>query len=90
MNVHAHIVVSGLVQGVGYRYFAARTAEQCAIASHAVNLPSGEVDIDAQGERGMVEEFIKALRIGPRAALVRNVTIDWLTVDPTLQRFTIQ
>ena len=87
MTAHANIIVSGLVQGVGYRYFVARNAGALSLSGSAVNLANGEVEVHAQGEKGMIEELIRALRIGPRAAQVRKLTIEWLPVDPKMAGF---
>lgn len=87
MTVRAHIVVSGLVQGVGYRYFAQRNAVALGLAGYAGNLVTGEVEIEAQGERGLIEDYINQLRIGPRAAIVKHVAVEWEEVDPQLKDF---
>ncbi|HZV13290.1 MAG TPA: acylphosphatase [Candidatus Kapabacteria bacterium] len=90
MIVRAHIVVSGLVQGVGYRYFAQRNAVTLGLAGYARNIMTGEVEIEAQGERGMIEELIKQLKIGPRSAMVNHVAVEWVEVDPRLQDFYVE
>jgi len=88
--VRAHILVSGLVQGVGYRYFAQRNAVALGLAGFARNLVTGEVEIEAQGERGMIEDYIKQLRVGPRAASVSHVAVDWVDVDPQIKDFYVE
>jgi acylphosphatase len=90
MMVRAHIIVSGLVQGVGYRYFVQRYAAKLGLAGYARNLVTGEVEVETQGERGMIEELIKQLKIGPRAASVDRVAVDWLEVDPQMKDFYVE
>jgi acylphosphatase len=76
--VRAHIVVSGLVQGVCYRYFAFEQAEKLGLAGWVKNLPTGEVEAEVEGDRSAVEALIKALKIGPRAARVTDLKIQWI------------
>jgi acylphosphatase len=81
MEIGAKILVSGLVQGVGFRYFAHRHASRLELNGYARNLPNGDVEILVAGRRGMVEEFIKEIKVGPRSAMIRNVRIEWVEPD---------
>jgi acylphosphatase len=78
MQVAAHMVVEGLVQGVGFRWFVARHAEELGVKGYVSNLYDGNVEIEAVGERGMVEELIKQVKVGPRSARVTNVKLEWI------------
>jgi acylphosphatase len=77
MNAQAHIIVSGLVQGVGYRFFAQRQARHLNLKGWVKNLYTGEVEILAEGERSRIELLIKALRTGNPYANVRNIQLNW-------------
>ena len=77
MTVRAHIVVEGMVQGVGFRWFTAREAQGLGLAGFVRNLGDGSVEVEAEGERGMVEELIALLKVGPRSADVQNLQIVW-------------
>jgi acylphosphatase len=77
MIVRAHIVVEGMVQGVGFRWFTAREANALGLAGFVRNLGNGSVEIETEGERGMVEELIGRLRLGPRASDVQDVHVAW-------------
>lgn len=90
MNSRAVIVVRGLVQGVGYRYYIHRCASGLGIAGYAENLPGGEVKIVAEGERGMIEELVGAARIGPRAARVTGVLVEWEEPTHEFRGFSIR
>ncbi len=59
------IVVSGSVQGVGYRAFARRAALALGIRGHAINLPDGRVEVLACGETAALDAFVTQLRAGP-------------------------
>jgi acylphosphatase len=78
MKAAAYIRVSGVVQGVSFRYFTQKTARGLGLSGWVRNRPDGDVELEAAGERGMLEELIRALRVGPPAAHVRDVQVSWL------------
>ncbi len=78
MLAMVHITVEGLVQGVGFRWFVFRKAESLTLSGFVRNLPNGNVEVLATGPEGMLHELIKELRIGPRAARVTSLKIDWM------------
>ncbi|MEP0823386.1 MAG: acylphosphatase [Ignavibacterium sp.] len=90
MNSRAVIVVRGLVQGVGYRYYIHRCASGLGLAGYAENLPGGEVKIVAEGDRGMIEELVTAARVGPRAAHVTAVSVEWEKPTHEFRGFSIR
>jgi acylphosphatase len=79
----AHIIVEGLVQGVGYRWYAATKAQALGVAGSVRNLYDGTVEVRVEGDRSRIEEMIRDLRIGPRSAHVTNLRIQW--EDPAFQ-----
>jgi acylphosphatase len=68
-----HYLVRGRVQGVGYRYFALEAAERLGITGYARNLHSGEVEVHAEADEGVLERFKLELEQGPRMARVTEV-----------------
>ncbi len=68
--------VAGRVQGVGFRWFARRSAEAEGVRGYARNLPDGRVEFLLQGEPAAVERVVEALRSGPSHAVVRSVELD--------------
>ena len=77
MKSSVHIVVSGMVQGVGFRYFVYHHATQLGLTGWVRNLPSGDVEIEAEGKREFVECLITYARRGPRSAVVSNIDLVW-------------
>lgn len=73
--MHAEIIVQGVVQGVGYRFFAMQKAKEYGITGYVQNLPDGNVLVVAEGERGMLNDFIKELEIGPPSSTVTKIDI---------------
>jgi acylphosphatase len=75
--VSAHLLISGMVQGVGFRWFVMRKANEYNIKGYVRNLYTDEVEVEVEGNKGLIQEFIKDLRIGPRSAQVSDVKIQW-------------
>ena len=86
MHARVHIVVEGLVQGVGFRWFVQRRAETLGVKGWVQNHYSGSVEIEAEADRSLLEEFIKEVKVGPRSAHVANLHIEWNAAVP--QEFT--
>lgn len=76
--VRARAIVKGVVQGVGFRYFASRLADRYGVTGYAKNLPNGDVEIEAEGEKSVVMAFLNDIRIGPRHAHVSTMHVEWL------------
>jgi acylphosphatase len=70
--------VEGRVQGVGFRYFAHDRACALGLAGSVRNLPSGAVEVEAEGPRAALEQLLRDLRQGPPAARVAGVGVDWV------------
>lgn len=72
-----HAIVEGRVQGVGFRYFVVERAQALGVKGWVRNRWDDTVEVTAEGERQALEKLLEALRRGPRAAHVTNVTVDW-------------
>lgn len=81
-ETRCHITVRGRVQGVGYRNFALQTARRLGIKGWVRNRINGTVEIVAQGQRPVVEAYLKALRRGPAMAYVTAVETEWQPPQP--------
>jgi acylphosphatase len=66
-------LVSGRVQGVGFRYFAQRRADELGLNGWARNLDDGRVEVYATGPAERLSDLAAALHMGPRMAEVRGV-----------------
>jgi acylphosphatase len=85
-----HVVVRGVVQGVGYRYFAVDEARDRSLAGWVRNLPDGSVEATVEGESGLVEEFIARLRIGPPSSRVTAVQVQRERFAGEFDSFTVR
>ena len=68
--------VTGIVQGVGFRWFVRRVAGTFGLTGWVRNRPDGSVETEAQGEAGPVAAFTGELRVGPQAADVRGMDVE--------------
>lgn len=66
-------IVSGEVQGVGYRYFATRMAAALGVSGWVRNLPSGQVQVVASADEATLSRFEQLLEEGPRMSRVSGV-----------------
>jgi ribonuclease III len=87
-TVAVRAIVRGRVQGVGFRYFAARKARS--VTGWVKNLPGGEVELLVQGDPQAVDTVLAYVEIGPPSAAVAGVERHTVPVDPTLHGFAIR
>lgn len=76
-SLRARLFVTGRVQGVGYRAFAARVAAERGLCGGARNLDDGRVELDVEGPQDRILPLIEALRVGPPASRVAAVEVEW-------------
>ncbi len=70
------VLVSGRVQGVGFRYFVAGEAKRLALAGFVRNLRDGRVEAAISGESAKVEALLAACRQGPPGSRVDGVAVE--------------
>ena len=76
-----HAVVSGRVQGVGFRYYVLGVARPLNLRGTVRNLPDGSVEVLARGSTSDLESLVAGLRLGPRMARVTDVRLGWGVAD---------
>ena len=81
MRVARRYLVSGRVQGVGFRFFAQDVAQREGLTGLVRNLPDGRVEAIAEGDDESLRRFEAALWRGPSHARVEHVEID--SIGPT-------
>ena len=72
-----HLVVSGRVQGVFFRQSALDEARRLGVSGWVRNLPSGEVEIVAEGRKSSLQTLALWAHRGPRSARISGVTEEW-------------
>ena len=83
-------VISGKVQGVGFRAATLRKAHELALAGWVRNRPDGTVETLAQGTPATVDAFLDWCRQGPSGARVKAVQVQEAIFDKSLIEFTIR
>ena len=84
------VIISGRVQGVGFRYFTQREGERFGLVGWVKNLPNGDVEAEAEGDEAQVDAFVEAIRRGPPASRVLNYQIDEIPANHRDVRFDIR
>jgi acylphosphatase len=84
------VLVRGLVQGVGYRYFAERAARHLGLRGFVRNLADGRVEAVAAGSADDIDAFLAHLRQGPAAGRVEGLEVFETTLEETVSRFEIR
>lgn len=74
-NIGCKVIVSGTVQGVGFRYFTRVQARCYNLTGYAKNLASGDVEVLLYGERQKVAKMIKWLEQGPKTSRVTGIIV---------------
>ena len=83
-------LVEGRVQGVGYRNFAQRRAQERRLTGYAINLPDGRVKIRAEGDVEAIDLFVRELGAGPPLARVTRVDVSSVPFSGRYQEFGIR
>ncbi len=74
-EVQLYVLISGKVQGVGFRNFTQTNARQLGVKGYAKNLANGKVEVVAEGEKLKLNALIEKLWQGPRASRVDDIEI---------------
>ena len=72
-----HLIISGRVQGVFFRHSTMEEARKLGLSGWVRNLPSGEVEIDAEGRRADLDILFAWAHDGPPGARVHEVRAQW-------------
>jgi len=75
--VKAHLLISGRVQGVAFRYYTVNNAQNLGIKGWVRNCWDNRVEIVAEGKEDKVKELIDWCYQGPRSAIVEKVDLKW-------------
>lgn len=69
-----HLLLSGRVQGVGFRHFTTQQANELGIRGWVKNLPDGRLETVIAGTKEDVEEMVRRMEKGPRMASVSEIS----------------
>lgn len=85
-----HAVVSGLVQGVNFRYFVLRRAGELGLTGYVRNLRDGSVEVVAEGDKDKLQALLEQMEVGPRSAHVKQVKVEWVEHNGSYRDFDIR
>lgn len=88
--IEFEIIVSGRVQGVGFRYFALHKAQELAITGWVKNRVDGSVKIVAQGDEPTLKTYVDYLRLGPTLSRVDKITIYRSDITTVFDNFSVK
>jgi len=89
-DARLHGIVTGIVQGVNFRWFTQRRAADLGLVGYVRNHSDGSVEFVAEGSRDALERLLDVVRVGPASAAVENVDAQWSAPTGEYQRFEIR
>ena len=90
MRKRAHVVYSGRVQGVGFRYSAREVACGFEVTGFIRNLPDGRVEMVAEGDEEEAKAFLAAIHDGLLGSYIRGSDVSWMAATGEFNRFEIR
>lgn len=88
-EVRVHLLIQGVVQGVGFRYFAWKWADRLGLAGWVRNNWDGSVETEVEGDRSAVEEFVTQMKLGPRSGHVSDVEVEYKPYEGDYRGFDV-
>ena len=85
-----HLIVSGKVQGVGFRWFVVKTGRSFALIGYAKNLPEGNVEIHAEGNKMDIQRFVGKVKQGSPSSRVDHIEIMWINPSNRFKDFAVK
>lgn len=82
-------IITGKVQGVGFRDYVEGAASTLGLFGYVVNLENGSVEVLAQGEPGLLRELVEYLHEGSSLSKVEEVLVEWGTAKIIYDDFSI-
>ncbi len=75
------VVIRGVVQGIGFRYFTRMTANRLGIFGWVRNCPDGSVEVHGEGNEASLQVFLSELRLGPSGLVVDSFDVKEMSPD---------
>jgi acylphosphatase len=75
-KIAIHVLISGIVQGVGYRFSTVKKAQKLGLNGWVRNLADTRVEALFEGEQNAVEQMLQWCHIGPASAVVDHIEIE--------------
>jgi acylphosphatase len=88
-KARAHVLISGRVQGVFFRAYTQRAAQERGILGWVMNTPDGRVEAVLEGEKEKVEDMIRWCHQGSPHSRVTEVSVDWEEYSGEFEDFSV-
>ena len=85
-----NVLISGRVQGVGFRYFAVSIADKYDVKGFVRNIRGGRVEIVCQGEEEELQPFLDEIRKGPAFSVITGAVIEEIPENKRYNSFEIK
>jgi len=85
-----HLIISGRVQGVCFRYFVKEKAKQFKLKGWVKNNIGGTVEIIAEGDDENIESFLEYCKHGPKLSLVKDIKLQYENPNQEFKDFEIR
>ena len=89
MKREARVIISGMVQGVSFRYFVASMAKKAGVSGWVRNTEDGKVEAVFEGDEDSVKKMVDSCRTGPPSSNVESIDVRWGAYSGKYERFTI-
>lgn len=89
-DTQAHLIISGRVQGVSFRYYTVQVAQRHKVMGWVRNRPDGTVETVVEGPKAAVEAVIAWCWHGPQAAVVDDVAVEWREPSGEFSAFNVR
>jgi len=85
-----HAIIHGYVQGVNFRYYTIRAAQQLGLTGWVANRWDGTVETVGEGQREALNNFLAFLHRGSPHSAVQRVDVEWETPSGEFERFGVR
>jgi acylphosphatase len=89
-NTGMHIIASGRVQGVGYRYYCMETARSMGLKGWVMNRDDGSVEMEVTGEESAIKKFIAEVTRTDRSFTISDFVMEETGADKGYKDFMIK
>ena len=88
-NKRVTIIITGIVQGVYFRFNTKRKADELGLAGTVRNLPTGQVEVVSEGQEAVLKQLIDWCRQDPGGAVIDKLDLEWQEPVNTFTGFSI-
>ncbi len=88
--MRARLIITGLVQGVGFRSYTRNNAKSLGLMGYVRNTKSGKLEVVVEGYEKQIDDLLDLLHKGPFGAQVENIEVIWEDPTNSFKDFTVE